>query len=498
MLEAALTVWFVIIGVFSAGFVARHLGVWGLVCMAPIVGTAVYSLGGLLLVGFGVFGTITALLLASGVAVALTSLPRVVGRGLPPWRTLLVASGAAGAIGVTLSTVVQTLHLTRVTPDSMDYLTMAGSLERYGQMVQFLPDLLLKRQLVTGLLHTTGVLTGRGYFPSVTIILAISGIATMVWLGNRALQMYAVPGRWRWAILGSAAVFVISTNRVLYDLFYVNGHVAFAGWLLAGVGFSWYGVASGRWSLLGLSAIAFAALVPLRADAVVVAMLFILAIVASRDVPMWGRWVIVIPFTITTVVWYGVILYPYLPDTEYRLTGTATANIAVALGLVVVVAATYVPKIAIAVKISPWLMLAGIASFVAFRAHQWPWILSKSLSATGANIGGSGLWSSFWWVVPLLVGAAIIVVVVPHQRMLLFGLASYPIALLAFAYLRGSAYRVGPGDSANRMLMHVVFIAVLYVIVAAGVAYREAAKSDELVASPDCVTDNIESVSGHS
>jgi len=40
--------------------------------------------------------------------------------------------------------------------------------------------------------------------------------------------------------------------------------------------------------------------------------------------------------------------------------------------------------------------------------------------------------------------------------------------LLAFAFLRDGAYRVGEGDSANRMLMHVVFIVGLYLIVAMG------------------------------
>ncbi len=488
MLEAALIVWIVTIGVLSAAFAARDLRVWGLVSLAPITGTIVYTLSGLVLVGFGAFGTVRALLLASAVAAGMAIVPPAMGGRWPSAGTLLAASGIGAAIAVGLSIFVQTLHLTRVTPDSMDYLTMAGGLERYGSMVEFLSDLLLKRQLATGLLHTAGVLTGRGYFPSVSIVLAVSGVATMVWLGNQALQMWAVPSRWRWAILGPAALFVITTNRVLYDLFYVNGHMAFAAWLLAGVGFAWYGAVSQRWSLLVLSTIAFAALVPLRADAVAVAAFFIIAIITSREVPMWGRWLIVAPLAVTTLMWYGVILRPYLPSAEYRLTGTAMANIVVALGLVLVVAAAYVPKLARVVRMSPWLMLAVVVAYVALRARRDLSIAVDSLSATGSNVGGSGLWSSFWWVVPLLVVGALIAVAVPYQRMLVYGLTSFPVALLAFAYLRGSAYRVGPGDSANRMLMHVVFVAVLYVVVAAGVAYQETTAGTGVSAASDRAT----------
>ncbi len=68
----------------------------------------------------------------------------------------------------------------------------------------------------------------------------------------------------------------------------------------------------------------------------------------------------------------------------------------------------------------------------------------------------------------MAVTACLVATTVPYQSRLLWGLGAYPVLLLAFAYVRGSAYRVGPGDSANRMLMHIVFVVGLYLIVAVG------------------------------
>ena len=68
---------------------------------------------------------------------------------------------------------------------------------------------------------------------------------------------------------------------------------------------------------------------------------------------------------------------------------------------------------------------------------------------------------------PVLAGLVLAVLVlfrVPGQHYLRFPLTTFiPVAFL-LAYLREGAYRVGYGDSLARMTMHVVPLAVLYVI----------------------------------
>lgn len=78
-------------------------------------------------------------------------------------------------------------------------------------------------------------------------------------------------------------------------------------------------------------------------------------------------------------------------------------------------------------------------------------------------------------------GAAL-AVFLPFQRVLLLPMISFVLAIPVFAYLRGDAYRVGFGDSGNRMLMHIVFVVVLYLMLAAGAAALDlVADQDESV-----------------
>ncbi len=61
---------------------------------------------------------------------------------------------------------------------------------------------------------------------------------------------------------------------------------------------------------------------------------------------------------------------------------------------------------------------------------------------------------------------------VPGETTLRFPLTSFiPFAFL-LAYLRGIAFRVGDGDSLNRMWIQLIPIAVLYLIVAIGAGER--------------------------
>ena len=488
MLEAILSVWLVAIGVVTASVAARHLGIWGTVFVSPLTGAAAYSLVGLVLTGFSIFDTVLTLSVASCAAVGAVAVSRLVERRWPPLRTVLTAMGIAAAGAVVVSFVLQAAHLTRLTPDSMEYLTMAGSLERFGVLASFAPELLLKRQFTTGALQAIGVVTGLGYSPTPVFLVTASGLATTTWLGNRILGHFHVPARWRWAIAGSATLLLITTNRVAYNLFYINGHGTFAGFLLIAVGFAWYGVTTERWSMLALSALGFAALVPLRADGAAVAVIFLIPIVTAASVPIRGRWMLTVPLIVTTVVWYGMVLFPYLPGDEYRPTGTAGAYLLVALGLIPLMLTTQLPATRSVVKWIPWAVFGTLGAFVVWSAHDDFPSLIKTLGATGMNIGAYGLWVAFWWVAPLLVAVAVTVVVVPNQRFFIPGLLTFPVALVAFAYLRDGPYRAGTGDSANRMLMHIVFVLVLYLIAAAGVAYREAFGEDGSTPSPSSKT----------
>jgi hypothetical protein len=76
-------------------------------------------------------------------------------------------------------------------------------------------------------------------------------------------------------------------------------------------------------------------------------------------------------------------------------------------------------------------------------------------------------------VTPILFALAVVVVRIPLQRTFAYPLATWPLAILLFSYLREfDGYRLGAGDSGNRMMMHVALVLVLYLVIATGEAAR--------------------------
>ena len=80
---------------------------------------------------------------------------------------------------------------------------------------------------------------------------------------------------------------------------------------------------------------------------------------------------------------------------------------------------------------------------------------------------------------PLFIVGALLVIRFRLQSMWTMSIFGYALALLAFVYLREGAYRVGTGDSGSRMMVHAVFVAIVYVVLAASAALAGDDGADE-------------------
>ena len=466
ILELGLVVWIVLIGLVGAGgFWSRGSG--GLALISPSIGAAMYGLSALAMFSVGTFSTLGSLIVASVVAIAMAGYGHWRGSMTSP-GTLMRGGGYALAGTLAVFTVTVVGSFTRLTPDSMDYLTISGGLERFGAMPDLSPDVILKRQFMTPILQTGGVVTGRGYMVSLIPLLVTSGLGFMIWLGGEVLRRWGVRLPRVVAIAALVGVFLLSTNRVVYNIFYINSHGIFATFLVVLIGLVWLAATTGVWQTVILAGLVASAIVPLRAEGVIVVALFLLPVLVSVSVPQRTKWLIVAPIAATTLVWNGYALRQILPADEFGLTSTPTVSIVLALGLVAIVALGYVDRAERFLVFVPALSLGLLVAYTGIRVIRWQSLTLDTMEAVGTNIGSAGLWSSFWWIAPIAVVVGFATTRIKHEGFLLWGLASYPVALLAFAYLRGGAYRVGAGDSANRMLMHVVFVIGLYLILAMG------------------------------
>ncbi len=470
MIEAGVMAWLAAIGYAAMSPLWTRVRPVGLAAMAFPIGASTYVLAGLGLVLVDAFSTLAALVVASvaaGAVAASFGRRRLAEPGAV--RTVIFTLGGVVAAAGLLSLVFQGVHLTRLTVDSIRNLLTAEALERTGTLDAVHRGDLRMRQFFVPLLHTAGVIGGRGYAASATPLFALSGFVAAGWFAWEGLVAMATPRRWRISLLAAAAFLVLTTNRIVYHAFYVNGHMVFAVLIVILAGSVWLALGRGELRLLVPAALAVAATPVLRPEAVITSAIFLIPAVTSHRIPVPYRWMMAAPYLAATVAWYGVGYRPHAVATDLGLTGPIYGNLIVAAGVAAAIAVSALPRIgAAAGRAAPWLTFAAVAFYLAVRALEDSDILEVALSATGANIAFDGMWGVFWWVVPLFAVGAVLVARPPLSGIWAVPLLTYGVALFVFAYLRGGGYRTGTGDSGNRMLVHVTLVLVVYLVLAAG------------------------------
>jgi len=277
----------------------------------------------------------------------------------------------------------------------------------------------------------------------------------------------SVPRKWQWAIIGPALVFVLTTNRVLFHFFYINGHMLFAGFLLGGVGLSWLATRTKEWTLFLPASLLFAALIPTRAESAIVIGAFLLVLVTARSIPVRWKWILILPSIVTTLVWDVLVLPRLLSEPSLKLLQSPLAEVVVMVGLIVLTALAGTGWFPRTMRAVPWIALGGIAAILGGLVLREPQLIIDTIDGMSTALTVTGLWGTFWLVMPFLVFGAVIVGFA-GDRYILFGLFAFALIIPLLAYLRGSPFHEGPGDSANRMMMHIVPLLVLVVVLAAG------------------------------
>ena len=154
----------------------------------------------------------------------------------------------------------------------------------------------------------------------------------------------------------------------------------------------------------------------------------------------------------------------------YRVAGAPHSNTLalLAIGLIASAGAGFIAMLPIdarrerwGIKIAYMTVLVGVASL----ATAAPEIMRTSAVAAWGNfvLGVSG-WGASAIVLTGLVALVLTTTRQPLRHHLAFPVLAFVPAAFAFAIARDGSYRVHPADSLNRMLLHVVPLAVLLVV----------------------------------
>lgn len=400
-------------------------------------------------------GLVITAIIAAVLAVTHPSSLRVAPRSLLLW-----GAGALVVVVVVWGTVTLGGYVS-VTGDSLRYVVVAGLLDRFGDLsVGQLGTLWEKRGLATGALH--GLAAGdRSFLAGLTPLFAISVLA-ILW---SAIQQSgrAVDRRIALAVGIGALLLLATIERFLFHALYLNSHMLVAAWLLLlqlqvlrmlrSRSLPWGGVVA----VLLLST----SIIVARPEGPLLVGLVLLPALVTRDVTVATRRWLALAIALPSIAWPGLGLgAERLAQGEPLRTSVLGL---VGLGVVALVLAAAMPLVdRIPRPRATLLWLHGLVwGVLALSAVRDPGILYYSARATFRNISFAGGWGSALLIIALLLVVAFAVVTWPGNRPLAFTLMTFVPLGMMLAYLRDGSFRVGPGDSLNRMLMHLLPIAIL-------------------------------------
>jgi hypothetical protein len=260
---------------------------------------------------------------------------------------------------------------------------------------------------------------------------------------------------------------LVTNNRYVFHSFYLNQHLFFGSCFVVIAASGWLFATARevpRPALLGLIAVAIPALTVARPEASLFAALATAPLLLSGVVPFRCRAFVLGVYGASTTLWSGYVAMAYLDAGDIPVSAIGPLALGITALFVIPILAwpgltSRRGQLLIAVEAFIWLALAVLA------AHN-PEILVASLAATYENVV-MGSWGSSLVVLATLIA---LVLVFCRDRSLVYlrfpVTASIPLFLL-LAYFRASAYRVGDGDSLNRMLIQIVPLALLYIAAAA-------------------------------
>ena len=474
---------YVVEGAFSAALVfvglvfLRGVGIDGVAryVLAFVTGALVYVAALVLLVATDLPSTPSvALLVGLFVAVAVRlatrgrrfhGLAAGFGTRVGLLRDGAVSLGVAVLVAIALPAVDRVTYIKHV--DSFEYIAISGmltarSLDEGVSLFQF-----QKRQLVVPALHAPARYADAFYLRSVSPAIAVSTLLFMVFVvaSARTGRSAAPPWPWSAAVALVGVALLVTHNRFVMHAFYVNGHLFYALLSLVVAGAAWLVARRSVAAVAGWSTVAGLAMAVLqvtRVEAFLLSTALLLAVLTSTRIPILFKATTLAGYGLGVVVWHGYLVRLGVSGTD--VLGPLGVGI-----LSLVVLATLRRTEPLLVSYGRWLRtlyVAGLLAVLGVLVLQAPAIMRDSWSAFIEN----AVTFDGYWGVGLLSLAAVTLLaalLLRDRDRVLIGLpiiAFLPHAFL-IAYLRDAAYRVGGGDSLNRMLIQVVPLMVMFVVV---------------------------------
>ena len=389
-------------------------------------------------------------------------------RGLPPPGVLRPLGLLAGVFAVATAALAIT-SAAKLSVDSHHILRLAHLLGRGAPLDETVAAYMSDRGVFTVLAYAAADLTGADFFYALAPVLGLSFALLFAVAGTRMAR--AAGASPRAAVLAVALALAAGLTAFLpaYHLVYVHTNQGSAVYLLAFAACLWLAEASDDPSPLAPAFLCLAAFSLHRVEAPLFAGLFIVMAIYPSRLP---RRAIAVPFaayTLFACAWLARLGAVAPADSDFlsrsRALALAAAIAACFLAWPLVTAAPlrrlrrHIPALVA--------LLIAVALAAAFAVRPDHMVTSAENLARDLLGPALGAWGFTWWAVAFAAAvAALFLPPLATGRALFLAVPAAAALTLLLAYSR-TPYRIGFGDSANRMFIHYLPLAILYLVLKA-------------------------------
>lgn len=370
-------------------------------------------------------------------------------------------------VGISFSTNLVKWH-----SDSFRYLMMGSLIAKDG--FRFItPELLSQRMIALPLLHAPAALAGDIYLRSLTPLIGGSTLGMLGWFAWRGLRD-KLPSAVALLLSVCAVLALATANRFVWNSFYINGHLLMAAAMLVFAGCGWliFRHEVGDRALFALQLLSIPLMVFSRPEGVLVAgVLLVPAVACWRASP--GRTASLLFMlggcALAVNLYQAGVYHSYGEAVPFFIKGFLALSVCALIAPAVFrVRATHA-----ILPCTPVVAEAALCiALVAFAFVQSA-IFLPSLDATIQNLALDGAsWGVFFLMILAVTVLVLVVTRDPSREYLRFPVTTFFPLMFVLAHLREGAYRVGEGDSLNRMLIHIIPLAILLIVVSAGAQIR--------------------------
>jgi hypothetical protein len=361
--------------------------------------------------------------------------------------------------------------------DSYTQILLGRQLAQHGGFDPACHPALASWGVFVPMVHSASVMLGVDFLYALWPTMASVFVLMFCYLCFLCLRGMNVHAIWAGVVALSSTVFLATTYFIVFQSFYVHNNLPSAVYLFVAVACMWLGMTRSESGWLVLSMASFFGFILLRTEAPLYFALFAAPMLWSPMVTRRVRLACFVPVFVLTLAWYVRLIALIGPGTDILSPGKAWGLMAIMAVFTAVAALPDRPMIRRMVALVPWIMMYLSMVLVVGFTLKRPEHMRHCLDAMGENFFSTGRWGASWGVLAVLTALAFGLPRFDRQDCWTVGTGTFLAMVYVLGVFREQPYRVGWGDSANRLVTQCVPILIAYLALRFGAAPRALGRS---------------------